>query len=300
METIFRKREKALISLAYYISKLLGKSTIDKKSSGETRGRQGSSSRNYDVLGREIMMPDEVRKMDNKQCLIFVRGFNPVLDQKYIPMKHPMFALTEDGGGAAYEHVISTPQNLIGPPFEFLNAHSLVYYEMLKDKGEPVFIDELSYAEFMMLGHMDMDKRMMEIDEQNTVEAYKEENSMELQMVPDELIEAENVAETQMIHQEMKPTIVDASESQEDDTGDVSTGTSLVRAKEEEKSETEDSISYRMMHMHFSPEQKKEIKRALDLRIPKKYILSYAYPENSVIKMMQYRKEYMKKTEIHL
>ena len=37
-----------------YISKMLGKATIDKKSSGETRGRQGSSSRNYDVLGREL------------------------------------------------------------------------------------------------------------------------------------------------------------------------------------------------------------------------------------------------------
>ncbi len=57
-----------------YISKLLGKATIDKKSSGETRGRQGSSAGNYDVLGREIMTPDEVRKMDNKKCLIFIRG----------------------------------------------------------------------------------------------------------------------------------------------------------------------------------------------------------------------------------
>ena len=82
-----------------YISKLLGKATIDKKSSGETRGRQGSSSRNYDVLGREIMTPDEVRKMDNKKCLIFIRGFDPILDSKYNPFKHPVFAQTADGEG---------------------------------------------------------------------------------------------------------------------------------------------------------------------------------------------------------
>lgn len=284
-----------------YISKLLGKSTIDKKSSGETKGRQGSSSRNYDVLGREIMMPDEVRKMDNKKCLIFVRGFNPVLDQKYIPMNHPMFALTEDGGGEAYEHTKVVAENLIGPPFEFLNADSLAYYEMLKDKGEPVFIDEMSYHEFMMLGHVDMDKRMMELDEQNTVEAYREENSMELQMVPDDVIESETVAETQAIQEEMKPSLTDNAKVDEDDSSESTSGAALIRSKDEEQEEVrEDSISYRMTHMRFSPEQKKEIKRALDLRIPKKYILTYAYPENTVIKMMQYRKEYMKKTEIHL
>ena len=208
-----------------------------------------------------------------------------------------MFALTEDGGSQAYEHVIRTPDNLIGPPFEFLNADSLAYYEMLKEKGEPVLIDQLTYDAFMMLGHVDMDKRMMEIDEQKTVEAYREENSMELQMVPDEMIEAETVAETKKIHEEIKSTLADVSDDQKED-GSESNGALPIKEKEEEN--MEDGISYRMTHMHFSSEQKKEIKRALDLRIPKKYILSYAYPENSVIKMMQYRKEYMKKTAIPL
>ena len=53
-----------------YISELLGKSTIDKRSSGETLGKRGSSSRNYDVLARELMTPDEVRKLDNKKCIV--------------------------------------------------------------------------------------------------------------------------------------------------------------------------------------------------------------------------------------
>ena len=66
-----------------YISEMLGKYTIDKKSSGETMGSRGSASRNIDVLGRDLMSPDEVRKLDNKKCLIFVKGYDPVLDDKY-------------------------------------------------------------------------------------------------------------------------------------------------------------------------------------------------------------------------
>ena len=51
-----------------YISEMLGKYTIDKQSTGETRGQHGSSSRNFDVLGRELLMPDEVRQLDNSKC----------------------------------------------------------------------------------------------------------------------------------------------------------------------------------------------------------------------------------------
>lgn len=69
-----------------YISELLGKGTIDKRSTGETRGVHGSASRNYDVLGRSLMNPDEVRNMDNKNCLIFIKGFNPIFDEKYWPL----------------------------------------------------------------------------------------------------------------------------------------------------------------------------------------------------------------------
>ena len=66
-----------------YTSEMLGKITIDKKSSGETLGSHGSSSRNYDVLGRDMMDPAEVRKIHNRKCVVFVRGFDPVIDDKY-------------------------------------------------------------------------------------------------------------------------------------------------------------------------------------------------------------------------
>ena len=50
-----------------------------------------SSSRNYDVLGRELFTPDEVIKLDNKKRIIFIRGFDPIMDNKIIPFNHPMF-----------------------------------------------------------------------------------------------------------------------------------------------------------------------------------------------------------------
>ena len=76
-----------------YISEMLGKVTIDKKSTGETLGSHGSSSRNYDVLGRELLTPDEVRKLDNNKCLIFIKGRDPILDEKYKTWEKDAFHL---------------------------------------------------------------------------------------------------------------------------------------------------------------------------------------------------------------
>lgn len=130
-----------------YISELLGKGTIDKQSSGETRGRQGSSSRNYDVLGRELLTPDEARKLDNKKCLIFIRGFDPILDDKFNPFVHPAFKQTADGGGEAYVHRVRQKRLVTPALFELLSQESLNYYKRLQEKGAPVTIDTLSYEE---------------------------------------------------------------------------------------------------------------------------------------------------------
>lgn len=78
-----------------YISELLGKKTIDKRSYGQTRGMQGSSSRNEDTLGRELMLPDEVRKIKGNKCLVFIRGYDPIYDYKIESKKHPLWAQME-------------------------------------------------------------------------------------------------------------------------------------------------------------------------------------------------------------
>ena len=57
-----------------YVSKLLGKWTIDKRTSGESKGSSGSYSQNYDVLGRELMLEYELPVLTDDECIIFVRG----------------------------------------------------------------------------------------------------------------------------------------------------------------------------------------------------------------------------------
>ena len=87
-----------------YVSELLGKETIDTNTYGKSHGRNGNYSTNYQISGRELMTPDEVRMLDNKYAILFIRGERPVLDLKYNIFKHPKFALTEDGGAKPYIH----------------------------------------------------------------------------------------------------------------------------------------------------------------------------------------------------
>ncbi|MGN0981273.1 MAG: VirD4-like conjugal transfer protein, CD1115 family [Candidatus Limivicinus sp.] len=87
-----------------YISKLLGKETISTTSSSQSKGHSGSFSQSTQQTGRELMTPDEVRLLDNRKAIVFIRGERPVIDEKYDLMKHPNIAFTEDGGAAPYLH----------------------------------------------------------------------------------------------------------------------------------------------------------------------------------------------------
>ena len=87
-----------------YISEQLGKETISTKSSSQSKGRNGSYSQSTQLTGRELMTPDEVRLLDNKNAIVIIRGERPVIDEKYDLMKHPNIRFTEDGGAAPYVH----------------------------------------------------------------------------------------------------------------------------------------------------------------------------------------------------
>ena len=89
-----------------YISELIGKATIDTKTRGITKGRNGSSSANYQSAGRELLTPDEVRMLDNEYAILFIRGERAVTDKKYNLMKHKNIKLTEDGGAESYVRTI--------------------------------------------------------------------------------------------------------------------------------------------------------------------------------------------------
>ena len=301
---------------------MLGKATIDKKSSGETRGRQGSSSRNYDVLGREIMTPDEVRKMDNKKCLIFIRGFDPILDSKYNPFKHPVFAQTADGEGKPYVHEPAEEGESAEPGFTILNKKSLAYYEGMKEKGEPVYIDTIPYEDFILLGQTDMEKRFTELDEQEQRERMNEDAALELAYafdledggfaeglagmsgnqtadnsgqqgscgLPEGFVfgDSDGAGKTQTAGKtEVQKIPVLGGDGKPEFVADNRKIPAAGR-----KDKAADSISYRLFHWRFSVEQKEEIKRAMAVRVPKEVILSYFYPETSVVRMMEIRRRY--------
>ena len=90
------------LSTHEYISKALGKETIDTRTRGITRGRSGSSNTNFQNAGRELLTPDEVRMLSNRKALLFIRGERPVMDLKYPLKKHPKYNRTADGGREPY------------------------------------------------------------------------------------------------------------------------------------------------------------------------------------------------------
>lgn len=92
-----------------FISEQLGKETISARSTSQSRGRNGSFSLSSQLTGRELMTPDEVRMLDNRKAIVFIRGERPVVDDKYDLKKHPNLKYTEDGGAAPYIH---TPTGL--------------------------------------------------------------------------------------------------------------------------------------------------------------------------------------------
>ena len=87
-----------------YISEALGKATIDTRTHGQTKGRSGSYSTNFQMSSRELLTPDEVRGLDNRYAILFIRGARPVMDLKYELTQHPAIRHTVDGGGPPYIH----------------------------------------------------------------------------------------------------------------------------------------------------------------------------------------------------
>ena len=88
-----------LISESY-----LGKETIDLNTYGKSSGHSGSYSTNWQITGRELLTPDEVRMLDNRKALLFIRGERPIMDDKYDILRHPDVVLTTDGKAEPYQH----------------------------------------------------------------------------------------------------------------------------------------------------------------------------------------------------
>lgn len=113
-----------------FISKLLGKETLDTRTRGQTKGRNGSSSTNFQQAGRELMMIDEIRMMDTDDAILLIRGERPVLDKKFDITKHPNFKKSAAGSGPAYVHKPPDEPDYSLPdlPYEF---HALDDYDFI-------------------------------------------------------------------------------------------------------------------------------------------------------------------------
>ena len=134
-----------------------------------------------------------------------------------------------------------------------------------------MYIDSLTYEQFMMLGDAELSRRFSMQDEAEQKAKIDREQANELEYV---------------------------NESQKSDAADsanASNGSTVakpVRNPEREKPKWEDTITNRMLHWSYTPEQKEEVKKALAAGVPKATILTYFYPEVTVEKMSSYRKKY--------
>ena len=131
-----------------------GKETIDLDTHGKSSGRSGNYSTNYQLAGRELMTPDEVRLLDNKYALLFIRGERPVKDLKYDILKHPNVALTTDGKGEPYIHgkvdkatasIIVLDEDIEENEIDTFEKEQLLEnYELLSEEELEEFIREVS------------------------------------------------------------------------------------------------------------------------------------------------------------
>ena len=260
-----------------YVSELLGKATIDKKSRGETKGRQGSSSKNYDVLGRDIMSPDEVRKLDNKMCIVFIRGIDPVLDEKYSPFDHPNFNQTEDGGAKGYVHDILEVRRRMNA-CHILTPKQLAYFEKQKKEGRNVEIISLKMEEILMLDSDGFQEKRIFLDEQDAKSKNNASQSVELEYSMDEAEKAQS---------EESSDTSDANTGKGEDTG----GNSRIIPNQSE--ELTEALFERASSMQFSKEQLQEMQEAIKSGMPKQIIMDYFYPDTSVEKMASIRKKFV-------
>lgn len=117
-----------------FVSKLLGKETVHTRTRGQTKGRGGSSSVNFQQTGRDLMTPDEIRMLPTNDALLFIRGEKPVRDKKYDIKKHPNVRRTADGRAKPYIHNPPVPDyTLPDLPYEF---RTLDDYTFLEDEHE--------------------------------------------------------------------------------------------------------------------------------------------------------------------
>ena len=120
-----------------YVSELLGKETIDLRTYGKSSGRNGNYSTNFQINGRELLTADEVRLLDNRYAILFIRGERPVMDLKYDVLKHPNVELSGDGKARPYTYGDDS-ESIASINLDF---NSFTKLDNKEDKEESLFED---------------------------------------------------------------------------------------------------------------------------------------------------------------
>ncbi len=121
-----------------FIVKLLGRETLTTRTRGLTKGRNGSSTTNYQQTGRDLMTVDEVRKLDTNKAILFIRGEDPVIDRKYNLKRHPNIKLTSDGKAKPYIHKPQGVPDYALPdlPYAFKSLNDYEFIDMEENEHE--------------------------------------------------------------------------------------------------------------------------------------------------------------------
>jgi len=160
-----------------YMSKLLGKGTFDKRTTGRTRGRQSSSSENFDVIGRELMTPDEIRQLPKQNCLLVIGGRSPFYSKKYDYTSHPNYRYTSDGNHVYSYHYMPEPLTK-----EQKNPHG---EDEVQEK--PGVMPEVTELEPSEQAHIEIEEAKL-IDDPKQILRDITEKYSELQPISDELL----------------------------------------------------------------------------------------------------------------
>lgn len=69
----------------------------NQKTFGETRGQSGSSSKNIQIQGRDLIDAAEIGKMNRREAILLIAGTNPLKDLKYPVEQHPNYIYLDPG-----------------------------------------------------------------------------------------------------------------------------------------------------------------------------------------------------------
>ncbi|MGV8957128.1 VirD4-like conjugal transfer protein, CD1115 family [Lactococcus lactis] len=125
---------------AEYISHALGTGTIDIVVDPR-KGRNLSPQ--YSKGGRALMTPEEVRTMPNTKSIVFVRGFNPFLFDKYHLNRHPRFQLITDANPALYYDYRFFKEDNFKGEIKYEIKHGLYHPQDVFDSDELIKEEQL-------------------------------------------------------------------------------------------------------------------------------------------------------------